>query len=73
MAFLSIVLPSYNEEQNIAHTARVLSGLLVQEQIEYELIFVSDGSRDGTYQEILKEAQQDPHIKGAEFSRIFGK
>ncbi len=73
MAFLSIVLPSYNEEQNIAHTARVLSGLLVQEQIEYELIFVSDGSRDGTYQEILKAAQQDPHIKGAEFSRNFGK
>lgn len=73
MALLSIVLPSYNEEQNIAHTAQVLSELLAQEQIEYELIFVSDGSRDGTYREIQKATQQNPHIKGAEFSRNFGK
>lgn len=73
MATLSIVLPSYNEEQNIAHTARTLSELLSQEQIDYELIFISDGSRDDTYQEILKAAQQNPHIKGAEFSRNFGK
>ncbi len=73
MALLSIVLPSYNEEQNIAHTAQALSGLLEREQIEYELVFVSDGSRDGTYQEILKAAGQNPHIKGAEFSRNFGK
>ncbi len=73
MATLSIVLPSYNEEQNIANTARVLASLLQQEGIDYELIFVSDGSRDGTYQEILKAAQQDAHVKGAEFSRNFGK
>ena len=64
MALLSIVLPSYNEEQNIAHTARVLSELLAQEQIEYELVFVSDGSRDGTYREIQKAAQHDPHVTG---------
>lgn len=73
MAKLSIVLPSYNEEQNIANTARVLAELLTQEQIDYELVFVSDGSRDGTYQEILKVSQQDTHIKGVEFSRNFGK
>lgn len=73
MAKLSIVLPSYNEEQNIANTARVLTELLTQEQIDYELVFVSDGSRDGTYQEILKVSQKDTHIKGVEFSRNFGK
>ena len=73
MATLSIVLPSYNEEQNIANTAKVLAELLQREQIDYELVFISDGSRDGTYQEILKAAQQDPCVKGAEFSRNFGK
>ena len=73
MATLSIVLPSYNEEQNIAHTARTLSELLRKEQIDYELVFVSDGSKDGTYQEILKAAEQDSRIKGIEFSRNFGK
>lgn len=73
MALLSIVLPSYNEEQNIAHTTQVLSELLQQEQIDYELIFVSDGSKDGTYQEILKAAEQNPRVRGAQFSRNFGK
>ena len=52
MALLSIVLPSYNEEQNIARTSKVLSALLEKEQIDYELIFISDGSRDRTYEEI---------------------
>ena len=73
MALLSIVLPSYNEEQNIANTAKVLSELMEQEHIDYELIFVSDGSKDNTYQEILKAAADNPHVKGAEFSRNFGK
>ncbi len=73
MALLSIVLPSYNEEQNIANTAKVLAGLLEQENIDYELVFVSDGSKDATYEEILKAAEKNPKIKGAKFSRNFGK
>lgn len=73
MARLSIVLPAYNEEQNIANTAKVLRELLEREQIDYELVFVSDGSRDHTFGEILKAASEDPRIRGAEFSRNFGK
>lgn len=73
MALLSIVLPAYNEEQNISNTAAVLSELLEQNKIEYELIFISDGSGDGTFAEIQKEAQKNPRVKGAEFSRNFGK
>lgn len=73
MALLSIVLPSYNEEQNIANTAQVLSNLLESEKIEYELIFINDGSKDGTYGEIQKVSQTNSNIKGASFSRNFGK
>ncbi|MBQ7774940.1 MAG: glycosyltransferase family 2 protein [Lachnospiraceae bacterium] len=73
MSLLSIVLPSYNEEQNIANTAKVLAQLLENEQIDYELVFVSDGSKDATYEEILKAAEENPHVKGAKFSRNFGK
>lgn len=73
MALLSIVLPAYNEEQNIANTARILSEILTQNQIEYELVFISDGSRDATFPEIKKAAEEDPRVKGAEFSRNFGK
>lgn len=73
MALLSIVLPAYNEEQNIANTADVLSKLLEENEIDYELVFISDGSRDSTYAEIVKAAKENPRIKGAEFSRNFGK
>lgn len=73
MSLLSIVIPSYNEEQNIANTAEVLAKLMEQEEIEYELVFVNDGSKDNTYSEIQKAAQTNAHIKGASFSRNFGK
>lgn len=70
---LSIILPSYNEEKNIANTEKVLRELLEREQIPYELVFVSDGSKDETYAQIQKVAEANPHVKGAEFSRNFGK
>ena len=73
MSLLSIVLPAYNEEQNIQNTAKVLAQLLEERQIAYELVFVSDGSVDNTYAEILKAAAENPHVKGAQFSRNFGK
>jgi dolichol-phosphate mannosyltransferase len=73
MALLSVVLPSYNEEQNIANTTAVLSQLLEEHEIDYELIFISDGSKDATFAEIQKAAAQNPRVKGAEFSRNFGK
>lgn len=73
MAKLSIVLPSYNEEMNIANTAKTLSEILENAGIAYELIFVNDGSRDATYEEICKTAKDNPNVKGASFSRNFGK
>lgn len=73
MALLSIVLPAYNEEQNIANTTKVLSKLLEEHQIPYELVYISDGSKDRTYEEIEKAATNNPRVKGAVFSRNFGK
>lgn len=73
MALLSIVLPAYNEEQNIANTVRTLKEVMDANGIDYELIFVSDGSKDATFAEIQKASQADPKVKGAEFSRNFGK
>lgn len=70
---LSIILPAYNEKQNIERTAKTLSGILEKEEIPFELLFISDGSTDGTYEEICRLAGQDKRVKGAEFSRNFGK
>lgn len=70
---LSIILPAYNEEQNIERTAETLSGLLEKEGIPFELLFISDGSADGTYEEVCRLAKRDRRVRGAEFSRNFGK
>ncbi|MBE5864701.1 MAG: glycosyltransferase family 2 protein [Lachnospiraceae bacterium] len=73
MKTLSIVLPAYNEEQNIPNTSKVLAEFLDKHGIDYELVFISDGSKDNTYAEIQKAAAANPRIKGAQFSRNFGK
>ena len=73
MALLSVVLPAYNEEMNIANTVKTLTELFDREKIEYELVFISDGSKDKTFEEIKKASEANPRIKGAEFSRNFGK
>ncbi|MCR4875726.1 MAG: glycosyltransferase family 2 protein [Clostridiales bacterium] len=73
MALISIVLPSYNEEDNISRAADRLSAVLEPEGISWELVFVNDGSRDHTWDRIQETAARDPHITGVSFSRNFGK
>ena len=73
MSLLSVIIPSYNEEANIERTASVLGDVLSSAQIEYELLFVSDGSKDKTYEIICGLSRQDSRIKGIQFSRNFGK
>lgn len=70
---LSIILPAYNEKQNIERTAKTISDILDEAEIPFELVFVDDGSMDGTYKEISSLAGRDNRVRGAEFSRNFGK
>ena len=70
---LSIILPSYNEEKMIPIAARRLGEILSPENIDYELVFVDDGSRDSTWQQIRTVAEGDSHVVGVHFSRNFGK
>lgn len=70
---LSVIIPSYNEEGNIEKTASVVGKLLRDNKIDYELIFVNDGSKDATWELISGLAKTDEHIVGVNFSRNFGK
>ena len=70
---LSVILPSYNEEKMIAVATSRMAEVLGGAGIDYELLFVDDGSRDGTWSEIRRCAQEDPHVVGVHFSRNFGK
>ena len=70
---LSVILPSYNEEKMILIAAETISGILKKENIEYELVFVNDGSKDATWENIVRAHEKDPHVTGVHFSRNFGK
>lgn len=72
-AMLSVIIPSYNENENICRTAQTIAGILRDAAIEYELIFVDDGSRDTTWAEICAAHDSDPCVRGLGFSRNFGK
>ena len=70
---LSIIIPAFNEEENICNTAKVVQNIMEDAQIPYEVIFVSDGSTDSTFDKITELAKTDRRIRGLEFSRNFGK
>ena len=70
---LTVVIPAYNEEKMIAKTSTTIIGILKDANIPYELIFVDDGSKDGTWACIEEETAKDPQVKGLHFSRNFGK
>jgi len=70
---LSVVVPAYNEAGGVFRAAQSISGVLQDEGIPYELIFVDDGSTDSTWKEITQAAERDPSVRGVGFSRNFGK
>ena len=70
---LSIVIPSYNEEGNVEHTAQRVAEILEKNGIDYELIFVNDGSTDKTWEKISTMASTKDNIAAVNFSRNFGK
>ncbi|MCY1720377.1 glycosyltransferase family 2 protein [Prolixibacteraceae bacterium Z1-6] len=67
---ISIVIPSFNEEDNIALLFEKIKTILQKE--DYECIFVDDGSRDATFENIRKIAAENKQVKGISFSRNFG-
>ncbi len=70
---LSVIIPAYNEQENISNTSKVISGILDDARIEFEIIFVDDGSKDATWTEITSVSNVDPRVCGVRFSRNFGK
>lgn len=69
---ISIIIPSYNEEGNILELNKKLTNAL--KELDYEVIYVNDGSTDSTLDKIKKVFETDKeHIKYISFSKNFGK
>ena len=76
MALLSVIVPCYNEEENVSCFYDELmknSVFFNEKQLDLEVIYVDDGSKDGTVCEIKKLAEKDKRVKMISFSRNFGK
>ena len=72
-ASLSVVIPVYNEEPNVAALAQKLHAALAGIGRAYEIILVDDGSRDATWAGLLAAAATYPHFRLIRFRRNFGQ
>ncbi|WP_457679485.1 glycosyltransferase family 2 protein [Thermovibrio sp.] len=70
---ISVVIPVYNEEENVPILYDRLKRVLDNLPYDYEIIFVNDGSTDGTGQKLEEIASKDPKVKVVEFARNFGQ
>ena len=67
MPELSIIIPVYNEEHGIKIITERLTRVLELTTKDYEIIFVNDGSKDNSKQEILNLRKNDTRIKLVSF------
>lgn len=71
-AVVSVVVPVYNEESNIGPCYEALAGVLERHQLAGEIIFVDDGSGDGSFAAIESLSRRDGRVKCVRLSRNFG-
>ena len=69
---LSVVIPAFNEERNVAVLVERVLSVIREMGVTHELILVDDGSRDGTWRAIAREAQVNRSVRGMRLSRNFG-
>jgi glycosyltransferase involved in cell wall biosynthesis len=71
--FLSIIIPVYNEEDNILPLHAKLCQALQKQKTSYEIIYVDDGSRDKTFSNLYQLATRDQHVTAIRLRRNFGQ
>jgi dolichol-phosphate mannosyltransferase len=70
---LSIVIPLLNEAQSLRQLYAEITAVCGAEGLDAEIIFVDDGSTDGSWEVIRELAAADPRVRGLRFRRNFGK
>lgn len=70
---ISVVVPFYNEEDNIEPLHAQLSDVLKSLNREHKIIFVDDGSTDNTFKNMLKAREKDTNVRIIKFRKNFGQ
>lgn len=76
MKLLSAIVPCYNEEENVSYFYEEFiknEEFLKAHDLEFELWYINDGSKDGTADEVKKLIEKDSRVHLLSFSRNFGK
>lgn len=76
MSLLSVIVPCYNEEENVADFYTELmknSSFFEEKGLDIEILYIDDGSKDKTVENVKKLKEQDDRIRLISFSRNFGK
>lgn len=70
---LSIIVPFYNEEENIRRMYEAITAAVEPLEISFEMVFVDDGSRDATAEIGAQIAREDPRVRFVKFRRNYGQ
>jgi glycosyltransferase involved in cell wall biosynthesis len=70
---ISIVVPLFNEVESLPELHEWISKVMDSNQLTYELIFIDDGSKDGSWNEVEKLKQINHFVRGIKFQRNYGK
>lgn len=73
MKNISIVIPLFNEAESLPELYEWIVKVADEHQLTYEIIFVDDGSKDGSWEVISQIADKDENVKGIKFQRNYGK
>ena len=70
---ISVVVPLYNEAESLPELHSWIKRVMNENNFSYEIIFVSDGSTDNSWNVIEKLSEEDDAVKGLKFRRNYGK
>ncbi len=70
---ISVVIPLLNEEDSLPELSEWIERVMQEHNFSYEVLFIDDGSTDGSWGVIQRLRNANPHIKGIRFQRNFGK
>jgi len=70
---LSVVVPVYNEEESLSDLAGWVEKVCITGNLEFEIIFIDDGSSDSSWGVITELSKKNKSIKGLRFRRNYGK
>ena len=76
MSLLSVIVPCYNEEENVPYFYEELlknNDFFAQENLDVEILYIDDGSKDGTVSAVKALREKDERVHLISFSRNFGK